>query len=66
MPTRRKFIKTTSATVAGIGISNMVTGSVLAPSSVTGANDRITVALIGARNMGWGDLEDLLKHKQRA
>jgi predicted dehydrogenase len=26
-----------------------------------GANDRITLGLIGARNMGWGDLEDLLK-----
>lgn len=61
MPTRRNFIKTTSATVAGLGMTNMVTGAVLPPSSVLGANDRITVALIGARNMGWGDLQDILK-----
>jgi predicted dehydrogenase len=61
MADRRKFIKTTSAALAGIGLSNMATGGVVAPSSVLGANDRITVALIGARNMGWGNLEDLLK-----
>lgn len=58
---RRTFIKTTSATIAGLGLSNTLPGSVLAPAEVIGANDRITLALIGARNMGWGNLEDLLK-----
>ena len=50
--------------MAGLGMTNMVTGSVLAPSSALGANDRITVALIGARSMGWGDLQDILKQPE--
>ena len=61
MPTRRSFIRSTTASVAGLGISGSLAASVLSPSSILGANDKITVALIGARNMGWYDLEDLLK-----
>ncbi len=58
---RRNFIRTTAATVAGIGMTQSMTGSVFAPSGIPGSNDKITLALIGARNMGWGDLKDLLK-----
>ena len=61
MTNRRRFIKTSAVTIAGIGLSNAVSGSALSPSGILGANDKITLALIGARNMGWGDLEDLLK-----
>ena len=61
MPTRRTFIRNTAAAVAGIGITGSMAGKGLAHSSVLGANDRITLALIGARNMGWADLDDLLK-----
>lgn len=61
MNTRRSFIKSSAAAAAGIGISSSLSASFLAPSSVLGANDQITVALIGARNMGWGDLKDILK-----
>ncbi len=61
MPTRRTFIRNTAASMAGLGISGSLTASVFSPSSILGANDKITVALIGARNMGWYDLEDLLK-----
>jgi predicted dehydrogenase len=58
---RRTFVRNTSATMAGLGLSGIMTGTGLIPSSVSGANDRITLALIGARNMGWADLTDLLK-----
>ncbi len=39
----------------------MVSGTVLARPAARGANDRITLGLVGARNMGWSDLEDLLR-----
>ncbi len=61
MTNRRTFIKTTAASMAGLGISSSITASAFSPSGIVGANDKITVALIGARNMGWYDLEDLLK-----
>ena len=61
MSNRRSFIKTSAAAAAGIGVSTSLSASILSPSRVLGANDRINVALIGARNMGWYDLEDLLK-----
>jgi len=61
MPTRRTFIRSTAASMAGLGISGSLTASVFSPSGILGANDKITLALIGARNMGWYDLEDLLK-----
>jgi len=61
MSNRRSFIKTSAAAAAGIGVSTSLTASVLSPSRVLGANERINVALIGARNMGWYDLEDILK-----
>lgn len=61
MPDRRSFLKTSAAAAAGIGVANPVSASFLSSSGVLGANDRITLALIGARNQGWWDLEDLLK-----
>ena len=61
MTNRRSFLKTSAAAAAGLGVSTSVSASFLSPSRVLGANDRITVALIGAHNMGWWDLMDLLK-----
>jgi len=61
MTNRRAFIKTSTAAAAGIGISSSLAASPFTSSSVLGANDKITVALIGCRNMGWYDLEDILK-----
>ena len=61
MTNRRTFIRTSAATLAGLGLTSTLPGSILAPSHILGANDKITLALIGARNMGWGDLKDLLK-----
>ncbi|MFO7934830.1 MAG: Gfo/Idh/MocA family oxidoreductase [Bacteroidales bacterium] len=61
MPTRRTFIRNTTAALGGIGIAQSLPGSLLAHSRIRGANDRVTLALIGARNMGWNNLQDLLK-----
>ena len=61
MPTRRTFIRSTAASMAGLGLTGSLSASAFSPSGILGANDKITVALIGARNMGWYDLEDLLK-----
>ncbi len=61
MTNRRTFIRTTAASMAGLGVSGSLTASVFSPTGILGANDKITVALIGVRNMGWYDLEDLLK-----
>jgi len=58
---RRTFLKTSAAAAAGLGISSSLSASPFAPSSVLGANDKINVALIGCRNQGWWDLEDILK-----
>lgn len=61
---RRTFLKTSSAAAAGLGISSSLSASFLAPSGVLGANDKITVALIGCRNQGWWNLEDILKQPE--
>jgi predicted dehydrogenase len=61
MTNRRSFIKTTAATAAGIGFSGTLPLSAFSGPGILGANDKITVALIGARNMGWYNLTDLLK-----
>ncbi len=61
MSNRRSFIKSSAAAAAGLGISSSLSASMWSPGRVLGANDRINVALIGARNMGWYDLEDILK-----
>lgn len=55
---RRSFLKKTSATVA----AGMVMPSYLSSAtSAVSASDRINVALIGCRNMGWSNLSDFMK-----
>ena len=61
MSNRRTFIKTSAASVAGLGLSTSLSATLLSPSGILGANDKITVALIGANNMGFYNLKDLLK-----
>jgi predicted dehydrogenase len=61
MPNRRSFLRTSAAAAAGVGISTSLSASILSPPAVLGASEKITLALIGARNQGWWDLEDLLK-----
>jgi len=58
---RRRFLKHSITAAAGMGMVPSVAGSVLVYPAGINANDKIVLALIGARNMGWGDLKDLLK-----
>ena len=52
--TRRNFLKTTAAAAAVLP-----TMGANAFGKVS-ANDKLNVALIGCRNMGWGNLSDML------
>ncbi len=61
MTNRRNFLRSTAAMTAGLGLSGVLPLSALSRSGM--ANDKITVALIGARNMGWYNLTDLLKQE---
>ena len=58
---RRRFLKHSVTAAAGVGMVSSVAGSMLVYPAGTNASDKIVLALIGARNMGWGDLRDLLK-----
>ena len=63
MLTRRSFLKKSSAAVAlGMAHSLFVPDSVAA--SKISANDKIRVALIGCRSMGWADLSDFMRHPE--
>lgn len=60
MTTRRKFLKNTAITTAGLG---------LVPAFSTALNscapsDRINVGLIGCNGMGFSDLSEFLKHPE--
>lgn len=54
--TRRSFLKTSSAVAAGMALPGYLKATTLRVS----ANDRINVALIGCRSMGWANLSDFL------
>ncbi|HWK57559.1 MAG TPA: Gfo/Idh/MocA family oxidoreductase [Parapedobacter sp.] len=55
---RRTFIQHASAAVAGsIVVPSLAWGK---KHTVIGANDRLNVALIGCKNMGWANLTDFL------
>ena len=53
---RLEFLKRAGALVAAGSFYPVLTNNLFARTM--GANDRINVALIGCRNMGWGDLND--------
>ena len=59
---RRTFIKSSSAALAA-GVVMPSLAAVSSSRSVS-ANDTINVALIGCKNMGWGDLADFLPHPE--
>ncbi|MBS0001324.1 MAG: Gfo/Idh/MocA family oxidoreductase [Cyclobacteriaceae bacterium] len=54
--TRRKFIANTTRITAAAGLSALIPAASKAARPSTSANDKIIVALIGARNMGYGIL----------
>ena len=60
--TRRSFIRKTSYLTAA---SLVIPAYMRAESpSISSVNDRINVALIGCKNMGWSDLVDFMPHKE--
>ncbi|HMH33290.1 MAG TPA: hypothetical protein VK543_09690, partial [Puia sp.] len=58
--TRRDFLIDTTKVVTAVGLSGMPLFSNAARKK-TLAGDKINIALIGCRNMGFGDLENALK-----
>lgn len=57
MTTRRKFIQSTSATIAG---ASLLPGPLLAQRKRISPNDKLVVGLIGCRGMGFADAKDFL------
>ena len=64
MVSRRNFIRNSASAIA----AGLVMPSFLQESSMfartVGANDKINVALIGCKSMGWADLSDFLIHPE--
>ena len=58
---RRKFIKQSTAAAAGATILPMMPGTAQAASRIIGANDRVTVGLIGVNGMGMANLRTFLQ-----
>jgi predicted dehydrogenase len=62
MSSRRKFIRTSSAAIAGAGIFGPFASESFAGIKATVAqNDKINVGLIGTKGMGWSDLKSFMK-----
>jgi predicted dehydrogenase len=62
MVTRRDFlIRSASALAAGV-VGPSIFNEIKAFAGTVGANDRINVALVGCRSMGWGNLNTFLLH----
>lgn len=62
MNSRRKFIRSSSMALAGVGIANVIPWESLAKGkTLVPQNDRINVGLIGAKGMGWSDLKSFMK-----
>lgn len=61
--TRRRFINDTSKLIAATGLSTLAPASMFASVSnrKISPNEKITIGLIGAKNMGFGDLKNALK-----
>lgn len=60
---RRKFIYDSSKIIAGGSLATLAPTSIFASvaNKKIGPNEKITVALIGAKNMGFGDLKNAIK-----
>jgi predicted dehydrogenase len=61
--TRRDFLANTTKIVAAAGLTSLTGAPILSSAATkrTTANDKIIVALIGCRGMGFGDLQNALK-----
>ena len=59
---RREFLSTGLTLAAGAGLAGILPGGLTSCSRPKGPNDRIRVALIGCRNMGFTDACAFLEH----
>jgi len=59
--TRRKFLQDSSVLIASGAIAGMIPGSFVSAAPIRSANEKIRLALIGCRGMGFGILEQALK-----
>jgi len=65
MNSRRKFIRTSSAALAGAGMFGSIAWESVAQSKNSVAqSDKVNVGLIGAKGMGWSDLQSFMKNPE--
>jgi len=57
---RRKFISQGAKWVAGAGLIGAIPSAIQARDKNVAPSDKIRIALIGARSMGWGNLQNAL------
>ena len=62
MTSRRKFISSASAIVAGAGLSSALPASLYASPRIVSPADTIRIGAIGINGMGWSDLRAVLKN----
>lgn len=58
---RRKFLKNSTAIAAGASILPIIPGTAQAASRIIGANEKVTVGLIGVNGMGMANLRTFLQ-----
>jgi predicted dehydrogenase len=60
---RRKFIKKSTAIATGASMLSVIPGTAHAASRILGANDKLTVGVIGVNGMGMANLRTFLKQE---
>ncbi len=61
---RRDFIRYSAVSAVGVGLSSLISGSHSSLFGRTAPGDKVKVALIGCRSMGWSDLSAFLTYPQ--
>ncbi|MBE0653646.1 MAG: Gfo/Idh/MocA family oxidoreductase, partial [Bacteroidales bacterium] len=61
---RRRFVKASMIATAGMAGLGAIPNALQGRSSIVRPSDRIRVALIGGRNMGWSNIQAFLKFPQ--
>src|SRR6186997_2370844 len=59
--TRRKFLNDTTKIIAGTAIAGNIISPLIVQGKKMSPNEKIRIALIGCRGMGFGDLQNALK-----
>ena len=61
---RREFLRYSAVTAAGIGLSSIISGDYNSLFGQNSPGNKVKVALIGCRSMGWSDLQTFLGYPQ--